>query len=108
MNHEFELDSLIKKMAEDHPAELPSPGLIWWRAQIVKRQEEKKRIERPVMIMRLVASAVCLAIFLAAIVASRNHLAALIGQDNWWLMPLGMLTMATVVAFAFALLPSRS
>src|SRR5258707_122167 len=36
--NEFELDSLLKKMADDHQPELPSPGLIWWRAQILKKQ----------------------------------------------------------------------
>ena len=52
MNNDFEFDSLIKKMAADHQPELPSPGVIWWRAQILKKQAEKERIERPLTIMR--------------------------------------------------------
>ena len=60
MNNDFEFDSLIKKMAAEHQPELPSPGLIWWRAQIFKKQAEKERIERPLTIMRLVAAAVSL------------------------------------------------
>lgn len=52
MNNDFEFDSLIKKMAADHQPELPSPGVIWWRVQILKKQAEKQRIERPVAIMR--------------------------------------------------------
>jgi len=55
MNNDFEFDSLIKKMAADHQPELPSPGVIWWRAQILKKQAEKERIERPVTIMRMAA-----------------------------------------------------
>lgn len=62
MNDNFEFDSLIKKMAADHQPELPSPGVIWWRAQILKKQAEKQRIERPFTIMRLLAAVVCLAI----------------------------------------------
>jgi hypothetical protein len=64
MNNDFEFDSLIKKMAAGHEAghqaehqaehqpELPSPGVIWWRAQILKKQAEAERIERPAKIMR--------------------------------------------------------
>jgi hypothetical protein len=62
MNNEFELDSLIKKMASEHQPELPSPGLIWWRAQILRKQAEKERAERPFTIMRLVATVVSLAV----------------------------------------------
>ena len=62
MNNDFELDSLIKKMAADHQPELPSPGVIWWRAQILKKQAEKERIERPFTIMRALALVLCVAI----------------------------------------------
>ena len=51
MNDEFELDSLLRRMADSHQAELPSPGLIWWRAQILRKQTEKERIERPLLII---------------------------------------------------------
>lgn len=60
MNNDFEFDSLIKKMAAEHQPELPSPGLIWWRAQILKKQAEKERIERPFTIMRILAAVFCL------------------------------------------------
>jgi hypothetical protein len=62
MNNDFELDSLIKKMAAEHRPELPSPGLVWWRAQILEKQAEKERAERPFTIMRLVAAAVSLVV----------------------------------------------
>jgi hypothetical protein len=57
MNNDLEFDALIKKMAAEHRAELPSPDVIWWRAQILKKQAEKRRIERPVTIMRIAAAA---------------------------------------------------
>jgi hypothetical protein len=65
MNNDHELDLLIKQMAAGHEAELPSPGLIWWRAQILRKQAEKERIERPVMIMRMVAVAMSLLVVIA-------------------------------------------
>lgn len=59
MNNDAQLDSLIKQMAQDHQPELPSPGVVWWRAQIQKKLAEKERIERPMAIMRLVAALAC-------------------------------------------------
>ena len=44
MNNDFEFDSLIKKMAADHQPELPSPGVIWWRAQILKSRRKKNAL----------------------------------------------------------------
>jgi hypothetical protein len=58
MNNDFEFDSLVKKMAAGHQTQLPSPGLIWWRAQILRKQAEKERIERPFTIMRFVTAVV--------------------------------------------------
>ena len=55
-NNDLEFDSLIKKMAAEHQPDLPSPDVIWWRAQILKKQAEKERIERPVTIMRIAAA----------------------------------------------------
>ena len=63
-NNNLEFDSLIKQMAAEHQPELPSPDAIWWRAQILKKQAEKQRIERPVTIMRMAATA----LFLLAVV----------------------------------------
>lgn len=59
-NNDLEFDSLIKQMAAEHQPELPSPDVIWWRAQILKKQAEKQRIERPVSIMRIAATALFL------------------------------------------------
>jgi len=59
-NNDLEFDSLIKRMAAEHRPELPSPDVIWWHAQILKKQAEKQRIERPVTIMRIAAAALLL------------------------------------------------
>lgn len=62
-----QLNFLIRNMAQRHQAELPSPGLIWWRAQIQKKLAAKERIERPMMIMRVLVWAVCLMAFVAIV-----------------------------------------
>jgi len=62
MNNDVEFDSLVKKMATEHQPELPSPDAIWWRAQILKKQAEKQRIERPVTIMRIAATVLFLVV----------------------------------------------
>jgi hypothetical protein len=62
MNNDFEFDLLIKKMAAEHQAELPSSGVVWWRAQILKKQADQARIERPVKIMQALAAIICLVV----------------------------------------------
>ena len=77
MNKDFQLDSLIKNMANKHRPELPSPGLIWWRAQIQKKLAEKERIERPMVLMRMASVVACLAI--AIVVTALNWGRATLG-----------------------------
>jgi len=65
MNNDRDLDLLIKQMAAGHQPELPSPGLIWWRAQLLRKQAEQERIERPATIMRVISAATCVLVVLA-------------------------------------------
>jgi di/tricarboxylate transporter len=69
MNNDVQLDSLIKQMAQEHQLELPSPGVIWWRAQIQKKIADKERIERPLVIMRQLTAVVWVVAFLFLLVA---------------------------------------
>lgn len=100
MNNEPQLDSLLKQMAEDHQPGLPSPSLIWWRAQILKKQEQKERIERPIIVMRLVAAVVSLAVFAALGTAYWQEFQPLLGREIWLLLPLAIavLTVSLVSA----------
>jgi hypothetical protein len=59
---DIQLNALIQQMAQQHQPELPSAGVIWWRAQILRKMEEKKRIERPIVFMRLLAGTISLAV----------------------------------------------
>lgn len=69
-NNDTQLDFLIKNMAKDHQPELPSPGLIWWRAQIQRKLADRERAEKPMVIMRAAAVAVMLAIVAGIVVAN--------------------------------------
>lgn len=85
MNNEFEFDSLIKKMAADHRPELPSPGVIWWRAQILKKQAEKERIERPLTIMRALATVLCVAVVAGLWFSHADGISAILGRSGGFL-----------------------
>jgi hypothetical protein len=102
--NEFELDSLMKKMADGHQPELPSPGLIWWRAQILRKQQEKERVERPLVMMRLIAAAACLVGFLVLLAGNWGEFQVVIGHNNWLLMPLGITVLAVVSLVSVVLL----
>ncbi|MFI5104810.1 MAG: hypothetical protein ACHP79_07800 [Terriglobales bacterium] len=92
MNSDFEFDSLIKKMAASHQPELPSPGLIWWRAQILKKQVEKERAERPFAIMRLLAAAVSLIVIVGLWAGQSESIRAVFGR--LMVLPFGPLLFA--------------
>ena len=59
---DVQLNWMIQQMAQQHQPELPSPGVIWWRARIQKKFAEKERIERPLVIMRMLAGTVGLVV----------------------------------------------
>jgi hypothetical protein len=104
MNNDPQLDSLLKQMAEGHQPELPSPALIWWRAQILKKYEQKKRIERPITIMRLAATVLCL-VFLAALMAGNWREFQAAGRESW-LMPFVIVALTASLASAALLWPA--
>jgi hypothetical protein len=82
MNNDFEFDSLIKKMAADHQPELPSPGVIWWRAQILKKQAEKERIERPFTIMRALAAVLCIVVVAGLWISQTEGISAALSRAD--------------------------
>ena len=81
MNNDFEFDLLIKKMAAEHQPELPSPGVVWWRAQILKKQADQKRIERPVRIMRALAVMICLAVVAGLWISQADRIRGALSGD---------------------------
>jgi len=95
MNNDFEFDSLIKKMAADHQPELPSPGVILWRAQILKKQVEKERIERPLTIMRVLAAAACLAIVAGLWFSQADGISTILSRSGGY--PVAAILIAMVI-----------
>lgn len=91
MNNDSQLDALLKQMADNHHPQLPSPGLIWWRAQILRKQQEKARIERPVKIMRMLAAVAWLVVLAALVSASGEQFQRLLAGEGWLIVPLGIL-----------------
>jgi len=87
-NNDVQFDSLIKQMAQDHQPQLPDPGIIWW-PQILKKQADKERIERPLVFMRLAAPTVCVIVVLGSLFASwRQAQPAASGAHVSFLAPL--------------------
>src|SRR5260370_23039084 len=103
MSHEHKLDSVVKQTAEDHRPDLPSPGLIWWRAQILRKQREKERIEKPLIIMRGVAGVVCSVAFVVFLVGNWSFFRTTTTDCYPWLLPLAILaltiSLVSMVAF---------
>jgi len=106
VDNEFELDSLLKQMADSHRPELPSPGLIWWRAQILRKQQEKQRIERPLTIMRSMAGGACMVAFLVFLAASWRQLELPWGGAPFW-GPLAVTVLAALLGLAFLVAGSQ-
>ena len=107
MNNQYELDALLKQMAEDHRPQLPSPGLIWWRAQILRKQREKERIERPLMVMRWLAVVMC-AVALVLVAGRWGAFHNAITDPNRWFLTLGILAISVVSMAALYFLKSRT
>jgi hypothetical protein len=95
MNNDLEFDSLVKKMAAEHQPELPSPDVIWWRAQILKKQAEKQRIERPFTIMRVLAAILCLAVVVGLWISQGEAVSAILNRAGGF--PLGFLVVGVVI-----------
>ena len=104
MTDDSRLDSLLKQMAEDHHPELPSPGLIWWRAQILRKQQEMDRIERPLIIMRWVAAAACSVVFVVVLAGNWKLIQASLGDNYPLFIVLGILMFAVSLVSAMLVL----
>jgi hypothetical protein len=99
-NKDTELDALIKNMADHHQPQLPSPGLIWWRAQVRKKLEAKERVERPMAIMRMLVSAAGAVVLLGLVVV--NWLTFHAGTQPSNLILLLAVAVAAAAAIIFA------
>jgi hypothetical protein len=108
MSNDSQLDSLLKQMADDHRPQLPAPGLIWWRAQILRKQQEQARIERPVKIMRVAAVVAGLVVVAAFVTANREQFEMFLSDQRWLFVPLGAVVLAASLVSASLLLRSAA
>jgi len=109
MKNDDMLELSLKKMAEEYRPQLPSPGLLWWRAQLVRKQRDKERIERPMRAMRQLATILLGALFVALVAENSAQLKNVMRDNSWFLMPALVLTMAAVLFLAvFSRWPGRS
>ena len=101
--NDSDLDIILKQMATEHRPQLPNPGLIWFRAEIVRKARQKEQIERPLVVMRELigfAGAVLLSLVTpnwGQMQDSTNHL-------GWCLFLLLFLTGAVLLASGALLL----
>ncbi len=102
------LDELLKEMAAEHQAQLPSAGLLWWRGQLQRKQREKERIEHPLVVMRQLAAATCGAVFVALLAENFGQIQSMLRNESWFLMLLLLLILTAAVTAVAAAFPVRS
>jgi len=104
MTNDADLDAILKQMATEHRPELPSPGLIWFRAQIARKILEKERIEQPLAVMSGLASLVCLLLLVVFAAGNWGEISGMLEHRSWFLVPVLLLTLGASLATGAILL----
>ena len=102
--NESDLDAILKKMAAEHRPPLPGPGLVWFRAQLLRKAQQKERIERPLVFMRFLAALAAGAILLAFVAANWGEFQDAMNHASRLLLPLLLLTLGASLASGAILL----
>jgi hypothetical protein len=106
--NDSELDAILKQMSTEHRPQLPSPGLIWFRAQIVRKAWQKERIERPLLLMRGFAGLIGAVILLLLVVRNWGQMQDSMDHRSWFLLPLLLMTLTASLAYGAILLWSQA
>lgn len=96
--NDSDLDAILKQMATEHRPQLPSPGLIWFRAQIVRKARQKERIERPLVVMRGLAGLAGGVMLLLLVASNWGQMQDAMDRGRWFLLPLLLLTVTASLA----------
>ena len=99
-----DLDAILKQMATEHRPQVPSPGLIWFRAQIVRRARQKERIERPLVVMRGLVGLAGGVILLLLVASNWGQMQDAMNHGSWFLLLLLLLTVTVSLASGAMLL----
>jgi hypothetical protein len=98
--NDAQLDDVLKQMAAANNPQLPSAGQIWFRAEIQRKIRQRQRIERPLLVMRGIAAAVCLVIVAVLAFWNLSELRQALGC--WYLFPLALAFVAVLTTAALA------
>ena len=102
--NDSDLDAILKQMATEHRPQIHSPGMIWFRAQIVRKAWQKERIERPLVVMRGLAGLADGVILLLLVASNWRPMQDPLSHRSWFLLPLLLLTLtASLVSGAILL-----
>ena len=102
--NDSDLDAILKQMATEHRLQLPSPGLIWFRAQIVRKAWQKERIERPLVVMRGLVGLNSAVILLLLVAGNWGQMQDAMDHRSWFLLPLLLLILTASLASGAILL----
>jgi hypothetical protein len=80
------------------------PGLIWFRAQIVRKAWQKERIERPLVVMHGLGGLTGAVILLLLVAGNWGQMQDAIDHRRWFLLPLLLLTLTASLASGAILL----
>lgn len=70
--------SLQQLQARSIPARLPSAGVLWWRAQLQRRQQAVRQVTRPIALAER-AGVLCMVLGLVGVLVSQRT-----GVADWW------------------------
>lgn len=104
--NDSDLEAILKQIATEHRPQLPSPGLIWFRAQLVHKARQKEHIERPLMVMRGLAGFVGAVILLLLVANNWGQMQDAMSHRSWFLLLFFVLTLAASLASGAILLRS--
>ena len=98
--NDAQLDSILKQMAAADEPQLPGPRQIWFRAEIQRKARQRERIERPLLVMRGIAAAVCLAAFAAVALSNLAWLRQTF--SGWYMFPMALSVVAVLTSAVLA------
>lgn len=104
MANDTELDAILKRMATEHRPELPSAGLIWFRAQMARKKLEKERIERPLLAMSVLACVTGAIVMVIFIGGNWGQVRDVLDHGSWFLLAALLLALVATAASGAILL----
>lgn len=96
---EQQLMELIRTERDSHPVAVPSPAMIWWRAQLIEKRRKQERALLPTRFIRAIS-----VVAIYAAVAAVLYIAATTGtipSSLLWFTGLLFLSMFAASAYVY-------